>query len=81
VALVEAVAVDVIRLGDADLQLALDEAEGFTSVAQWRVAHERFWADHVRPTLRDPAALRLDDDTRVVIERFRLVEPIPGSGR
>lgn len=58
VALIEVVAVDVIRLGDADLELALDEGEGFESVAHWRAAHERFWADEVRPGLRNPASLR-----------------------
>jgi uncharacterized protein YhfF len=79
VAIVDVVSVEVIRLGDADLQLALDEGEGFRSIAQWRAAHERFWTDEVRPALRDPAALRLDEDARVVIERFRLVESIPGS--
>ena len=77
VALVEIVTVDVIRLGDADLQLALNEGEGFESVAQWRAAHERFWAEEVRPSLRDRATLCLDDETRVVIERFRLVERVP----
>jgi uncharacterized protein YhfF len=82
VAWVEIVAVDVIRLGDVDLQLALDEGEGFESVAKWRAAHERFWAEEVRPGLRDPTALHLDDDTRVVVERFRLAElgPAPRAG-
>jgi uncharacterized protein YhfF len=81
VAVVDVVGVNVVRLGDADLQLALDEGEGFESVAQWQEAHERFWADEVKPTLRDPAALRLDEDTAVVIERFRLAEPGLGSAR
>jgi uncharacterized protein YhfF len=81
VAVVKVVAVDVIRLGDADLQLALDEGEDFKSVAQWRSAHERFWANEVQPTLRDPAALDLDEDAGVVIERFRLVDRIRGSAR
>ncbi len=74
VAVVEIAEVRVIRLGDADLQLALDEGEGFRSVAEWRSAHERFWAQEVKPTLSNPAALHLDDDTRVVVERFRVVE-------
>jgi uncharacterized protein YhfF len=81
VALIEVVAVDVIRLGDADLELALDEGEGFESVQQWRAAHERFWADEVRSGLRNPASLRLDEDTRIVVERFRLLEPRPGCTR
>jgi len=68
VAIVEVTEVKLIRLGDADLQLALDEGEGFQSVAQWRAAHERFWSQHIRPALRDPSALHLDDETIVVVE-------------
>jgi uncharacterized protein YhfF len=71
VALIELLAVDVIRLGDADLSLARDEGEGFESVAEWREAHERFWSDEVIPEL--PDGLTLSDDTEVVVERFRLV--------
>ena len=44
------------------MRLALDEGEGFRSVAEWREAHEEFWRRTV------------DDDTQVVVERFRLVE-------
>ena len=63
VATVEIVSVETIRLGDADLGLAADEGEGFGSVEEWRAAHEAFWA-YAGP---------LDDDTRVVVERFRVV--------
>jgi hypothetical protein len=31
--------------------------------------------------LGDPTALCLDEDTTVVVERFYLVEPMPGSTR
>lgn len=62
VGVIEVLAVDVVRLGDCDLQLALDEGEGFRSVAEWREAHEEFWAP------RD-----VDEDTSVVVERFRIV--------
>jgi uncharacterized protein YhfF len=62
VAAVEIVGVEVIRCGDADMQLALDEGEGFDSVADWRQAHDEFWNGEV------------DDDTPIVVERFRLVE-------
>ena len=74
VAVIEIVAVDVIRLADADLRLAVEEGEGFGSVAEWREAHERFWNDEVKPQLRGGSAWQLDDDTRVVVERFRLLE-------
>lgn len=78
VAAIELVAVEVIRLGDANLQLALDEGEGFRSVADWREAHERFWDREVLPHLRDATASRLTDDTEVVVERFRLIDRHPG---
>jgi uncharacterized protein YhfF len=77
VAVIEVLAVRVIRLGDADRQLAIDEGEGFDTVQQWRDAHEAFWNDAVRPTLHDPDGWVLDDDTQVVIERFRLVDNRP----
>jgi uncharacterized protein YhfF len=69
-ATVEVVHVEVIRLGDADRRLAVDEGEGFGSVAEWRAAHEEFWRREVLPGL--PGAFTLDDETEVVVERFRL---------
>jgi uncharacterized protein YhfF/pimeloyl-ACP methyl ester carboxylesterase len=72
VAVVEMTGVQVIRLRDADLRLALDEGEGFESVPEWREAHEAFWTDVVRRELRDPSRWRLDGDTEVVVERFRV---------
>src|ERR1700727_1639749 len=43
VALIEVVAVRVIRLADVDLAHAVGEGEGFGTVAEWRAAHEAFW--------------------------------------
>ncbi len=63
VAVVETTEARVIRVGDVDLAFALDEGEGFGTVADWRRAHESFWADR-----------RIDDETLIVAERFRLVE-------
>ena len=70
---IEIVSVEVIRLADADLTLALEEGEGFSDVDEWRAAHERFWNEEVIPRL-PPGASPLADDTEVVVERFRLVE-------
>jgi uncharacterized protein YhfF len=72
VGVLEIVASEVIRLGDADDRLAHEEGEGFAGVADWRRAHLEFWEDVVRAEV--PGAFPLDDDTRVVAERFRLVE-------
>lgn len=73
VAVIETTAVDVIRLGDVDLDLAEEEGEGFKSVTEWREAHERFWADEVIPSLPGSMAGSLSDDAKVVVVRFRLV--------
>ncbi len=76
VALVEVTAAEVIRLGDADLQLASDEGEGYGSVREWRDAHEAFWRSEVLPGLPGSERLQIDDDTRIVVERFRVVTRI-----
>jgi uncharacterized protein YhfF len=71
VAVIELVHIEVIRLGDVDLRLALTEGEGFASVKQWREAHEAFW--RVADTrISDHAPASLADDTRIVVEHFRL---------
>ena len=59
---VEVTGIVVLPLSAVDLQFAIDEGEGFTSVAEWRTAHVRFWAPR-----------EVDDDTLIVCERFRLV--------
>jgi uncharacterized protein YhfF len=77
VAVIETTEVRVIRLGDVDLQHAIDEGEGFESVAAWRVDHEAFWhSAEARADLDDPD-FTVDDDTLMVAKRFRLVEILP----
>jgi len=63
VAVVETTEVRVVRAGDVDLAFAVDEGEGFETVADWRLAHENFWADR-----------QIDDETLIVAVRFVLVE-------
>src|ERR1035437_6549751 len=43
VAVIETIAVRVMRLADVDTDHALGEGEGFTSVAEWRGGDEQFW--------------------------------------
>jgi uncharacterized protein YhfF len=74
VGVIEIVSVEVIRLADADLTLALEEGEGFSDVDEWRAAHERYWSEEVIPRLPQGWGSPLADDTEVVVERFRLVE-------
>ncbi|MEU4355101.1 ASCH domain-containing protein [Streptomyces virginiae] len=74
VAVVEVTAVEVLRLADVGLGHALDEGEGYTSVAEWRTAHEEFWhSEPVRTVIGDPG-FTVDDDTPVIAERFRVTE-------
>ncbi|AVZ72138.1 RNA-binding protein [Streptomyces lunaelactis] len=73
VAVIELTEVRVLRLGEVDLQHALDEGEGYGSVAEWRAAHERFWqGEEMREALGDGGFV-VDDETWVVAERFRVL--------
>jgi uncharacterized protein YhfF len=62
VAVVEVTESRVVRAGEVDVEFARAEGEGFETVEEWRIAHERFFE---RP---------IDPDTRIVAIRFRLVE-------
>ena len=74
VAVIEITSVKVVRLGDVDVRHAIDEGEGYTSVAEWRAGHEGFWhSDEIRQELGDPT-FTVNDNTRVVLERFRVIE-------
>ena len=80
VGVIETTEVRVTTIGEVDLPFAIEEGEGFSSVAEWRAAHERFWlsyADETRAFLDDPDWMPTDG-TPIVCERFRLVEPMPG---
>ena len=76
VALIETVDCRVVRLADVDDRHAIDEGEGYADAHAFRVAHERFWngyIDELRDRLGDPGFV-LDDDTLVVVQRFRIVD-------
>ena len=76
VALIETVDCRVVRLADVDDRHAIDEGEGYADAHEFRVAHERFWngyIDDLRASLGDPGFV-LDNDTLVVLQRFRVVE-------
>ena len=63
IGIVETTEVLIVPAAKVDLQFARDEGEGFETVADWRTAHERFWSDR-----------KITDETRIVCERFRLVD-------
>jgi uncharacterized protein YhfF len=74
VALIQIVAVRVIRVADIDLRHALGEGEGYASVADWRAGHEDFWhSAEMREYVGDPA-FTVNDDTLAVAIEFRVVD-------
>ncbi|WP_435093669.1 ASCH domain-containing protein [Clavibacter michiganensis] len=72
VLVIETTAVEIARLADVPLAHARDEGEGFTTVAEWRAGHEGFWGS-AEVLAELPDGFRLDDDTEIVLERFRVV--------
>ncbi|MFH9573532.1 ASCH domain-containing protein [Streptomyces sp. NPDC017454] len=81
VAVIEVTDVRVVPLGRVDLAHAVDEGEGYTTVAEWRAGHEGFWhSEEMRAALNDPG-FAVDDTTPAVLERFRLVTVVrPADG-
>ena len=76
VAVLETTEVRVLPLSEVDLQHALDEGEGDTSVAGWRAGHTEYWQSaEMRAALEDPE-FTVDDTTMVVATRFVIVERI-----
>ncbi|MFF4383121.1 ASCH domain-containing protein [Kitasatospora sp. NPDC001547] len=73
VAVIETTDVRVVPLAEVDLQHALDEGEGCTSVAEWRAVHERFWRSPEMLDALDDPGFTVDDTTPVVLQRFRVV--------
>lgn len=62
VAVVEVTESQVVPAAEIDDGFARDEGEGFESVDEWRVAHERFFGRPIEP------------ETQIVAIRFRLAE-------
>ena len=74
VAVIETTAVQHVRLALVPLAHARDEGEGYSTVAEWRDGHERFWhSEEMRSFLGDPF-FTVNDDTMMVLERFRVIE-------
>lgn len=74
VCVIETMEVRIVPLGEVDFRHVVDEGEGHATVADWRKGHEDFWrSDEMRESL-EGSALTLDDETRVVLEHFRVVE-------
>jgi uncharacterized protein YhfF len=80
VAVIETVSCSVVRLADVDDRHAIDEGEGYADAAAFRVSHERFWNDYIDDLRRRIGPdFAIDDDTLVVLQRFKVVERLdPG---
>ena len=61
-AIVEVTEARIVPAGEIDVQFARDEGEGFESIEDWCVAHERFFEREI------------PDDTLIEAIRFRVVE-------
>lgn len=72
VAAIETTQVLVVPLGQVPLEHAIAEGEGYTSVAEWRAGHERFWTSAELATELGHTP-QLSDSTMVVLETFRVV--------
>ncbi|MEQ0560465.1 ASCH domain-containing protein [Amycolatopsis sp. NEAU-NG30] len=76
VAVIETTGVRVLPLSEVDLQHAVGEGEGFTTVAEWRAEHTKFWQSaEMRAALGNPE-FTVDDTTMVVATRFVVTERI-----
>ncbi|WP_433654241.1 ASCH domain-containing protein [Nocardia sp. CA-128927] len=73
VAVIEVTDVRVARLAEVDLAHAIDEGEGFTTLAEWRAVHETYWHSAEMRRALDDETFTVDDETIVVLQRFRLV--------
>lgn len=74
VAVIETTSIEVKRMGDVDLQFAIDEGEGFETVEQWYDAHVRFFTSPEMVEALGHPPVEIDDDTLIVCYRFRLVD-------
>ncbi|MGW2637446.1 ASCH domain-containing protein [Streptomyces sp. NPDC001348] len=71
---VELVEVRIVPVKDVDDAFARAEGRGYADAAEWRTAHEEFFrGEGVSEFLgRTPV---IDDETLVVAQRFRVVDP------
>lgn len=80
VALIETTGVRVVVMTETDAAHAADEGEGYTTVAEWRAAHEKFWHSKQMRSILGDATFTVNDTTMVVLERFRLVAGLRAAG-
>jgi uncharacterized protein YhfF len=77
VAVIKTTAVRVLQLSEVDIEHAIGEGEGYSSVAEWRTEHTNFWQGaEMRAALKAPE-FTVDDTTPVVATRFVVVTASP----
>ena len=64
IAVVEVTEARIVPASRIDVRFARDEGEGFETVEEWRVAHEKFFGRPIEP------------ETEIVAIRFRVVESL-----
>ena len=69
-ALIVTTAIEVVPYSAVDAAHAAAEGEGDLSLEHWRAVHAPFFAGELADV-----GLAFDDDTEVVLERFRLLDP------
>lgn len=80
-AVLETTEVETTALHTVTKTMVDAEGESFASIAEWRVAHDRYWTafiDELRSTTNDPA-WTLHDDTMLVFERFVVLVRLAAS--
>lgn len=72
---IEVTHVHLLRQADVGMDVATAEGDWFTSVGQWRTAHERFFNESAEPVAKylGVPAWHADDDTMVVVRFFRVL--------
>lgn len=70
ICIIRTTSVEIRPFGQVDAQFAWDEGEGDRSLEWWRAAHIRYFASVGTP---------IDDETRIVLERFAKVWPPPAD--
>lgn len=70
-AVVEVTRVEVTTIGAVTFELAQAEGEGFSSVDEWRAAHEDFWNNDDEV---GALGIVIDDTTDIVVEYFHVVD-------
>lgn len=74
-ALIVTTAIDVVPYAAVGAEHAAAEGEGDLSLEHWRAVHAPFFTAELAEV-----GLTFDDDSEVVLERFRLLDPRPGKG-